>query len=101
MSTTTPDLAAAIGAPTTIDLSELGLAVPAGTTADLTIHGDRSGFVLEVTRRADTWTIQGAGSDAEVTAVRGDRTIADVGRVPPWLERVCAELGVTEVELGR
>ncbi|WP_247005139.1 hypothetical protein [Halosolutus gelatinilyticus] len=99
---TTDAIAGALGATTTIDLAALGLDVPSGTTVDLTCHGERSSFVIELERRGDSWTVEGARNAAEVTALRAPgKTIADVERVPSWIERVLAEFEIKEVQLAR
>ncbi|UHQ98253.1 hypothetical protein HYG81_19405 (plasmid) [Natrinema zhouii] len=57
--------------------------------------------MIEVQRRVDIWTFEGAMDSAKLTAVRGEHTLVDVERVPPWLEAVLGALEVREVTLGQ
>ena len=85
--------------PNMIDLkTDLGLDLP---PTDVTVErtGTRGAWVLEITR-THKWTVEGAGSTGEVTAVYGDgRSVPLPERVPVWLLRVCKHFGVDELAI--
>ncbi|WP_076610906.1 hypothetical protein [Natronorubrum thiooxidans] len=96
-------MARAIKRTTMIDLSMFVDELPAGTTVELAVTDDRSRYTLEFARRDDRWTIEGAGSSAELTAVyaTGNTVCETPERVPGWIEAVCAELNIFEVSVRR
>ena len=85
--------------PKTIDLkADLGLDLPP-TSVTVERTGTRGAWVLEV-KRTHKWTVEGAGSVGEVTAVYGDgRSVPLPERVPVWLLRVCQQFGVDELAI--
>lgn len=75
----------------TISLRErFGMDVPIGAgVVTVEIQGDASTWVMHLTRR-HRWTVEGASTYAEVTAVYDDcgRAVDMPERVPDWIERV-------------
>lgn len=88
---------------TQIDLSAFSDEVPAGTTADLAVAGDRSSYELEFARREDRWTIEGAGATAELTGVysTGEGVREKPERVPGWIRAVLEQFDIREVSVRR
>lgn len=91
------------GQRTTIDLSVFVDDVPSGTTAELSVTGDRSSYELEFARRDDRWTIEGAGDSAELTAVYsvGETVRKKPERVPSWITAVLEQFDIREVSVRR
>lgn len=86
-----------------IYLEPLGIDIPSGATCNVTFRGTRASFVVRIERDATTWTLEGAGSTAELTGVFCDDGAAEKPeRVPDWIARVMdAKIDVSEVSVQR
>jgi len=84
----------------TVDLRDLDLNVPDGTTCEITIVGDLDDAFDVLLERSNNWVLEGEHWQAELTTVYGDKGAAPKPEtVPDWLAAVCAEYGIAEVTL--